>query len=466
MAKAHPTMKKHQFLAGFALDQRSISAARFVLGLNLFLIFLQRYHHFLDFLEQAPVSFLANPAWKLADWKLLTGFPPFLHLILVSAALLSIGFALGWKSRLCAFLLWLQITVFNYSNYDIVDRSDWAAAILLVFFLLFPACPSLVTIFLRRQNAKKNWQVLSPLFPVFFLQVALIYLFSALYKVGESWRIQFTAVELALNRLEFKGPLSDLVLQFPTLMKLMTIVTLALEFVIPALLLLSGFMFKKVWRLRLGICLTMILFHCSIFLITSLQFFAVTSLVFWILLLPGQIWNFHRQSEFDHEIFDSKLAWSTALVLAVCLLTGNVVRYGTVQAPQASTTHFLAAAGLWQRWNMFAAESDPGERIMIRWIDVEARDRNGNWNRIYSNLEHLREKIWQKFFWRMAQSRDNQERFFQYACSKFKSNIQENIPLRIIAYQQWVDLHQSDRETGSVIQDIPCPEMQAAENGK
>jgi hypothetical protein len=120
------------------------------------------------------------------------------------------------------------------------------------------------------------------------LQVAFIYLFTALKKTDPTWQTEGSAVWYALSLEGFSTSLGRYLLHYPELLTVLTFATLYLEMFGPCLAFVP---FWNAW-FRLTAVILFFLFHLGLLLTMDVGFFSYICWVGWSAFLPGAFWDF------------------------------------------------------------------------------------------------------------------------------------------------------------------------------
>src|SRR5262249_43549697 len=122
----------------------------------------------------------------------------------------------------------------------------------------------------------------------FFLQIAMVYVFSALLKTGVEWRRDFSAVCFALDIDQFTRPLGGWMRgQDPRILKFLTAFTLHWEYYGPFLLLVPIFR----GPIRTFVCISFIFMHWSFGSFMAIGPFTYITTIAWIAMFPSWAWD-------------------------------------------------------------------------------------------------------------------------------------------------------------------------------
>jgi hypothetical protein len=127
---------------------------------------------------------------------------------------------------------------------------------------------------------------------VFFIQTAIIYLATFLFKTDGIWRSDFTALYFTLRLPYFATPFGIWIRHFPELLKFLTIYVITLEWAGPALLFFCWFFKQHWWIARFGLVILFVSFHLGIWLTMWLGIFPLVSMLIWTIFIPPQVWDY------------------------------------------------------------------------------------------------------------------------------------------------------------------------------
>jgi hypothetical protein len=218
------------------------------------------------------------------------------------------------------------------------------------------------------------------------LQIACMYLFTALLKTSPAWRGDFSAVYYALSIDHYTSRLGYELLRFPGLLSVLTAASLTLEFAGPLLLLLP---IGQRWA-RTLVPLAMIGFHLGLAMTMTLGTFPWICIVAWAALLPPAVWDFFGREvtspgERVTSTGNSPLGHTMVILFVASVVLLNIRRLRDPQATVGPAQTIMKAAGLSQYWNMFA----PGPYEYGGWVRIEGRTAGGRLVNLYRPAEPL-----------------------------------------------------------------------------
>ncbi len=251
----------------FSLDLRSLALFRALLGLTLLFDMISRFSMRHDFysdlgtLSREVLFERVEVPWKMSLLSL-NGSPTFAGILAIIGMITALAMILGKHTRFSTLVGWLILASFHARNPLVAHGGDNVLRMLLfwAFFLPLGAKWSL-----DAQNLKyKTTQYFSPFTVAISLQVLFIYIFTFFYKWDPSWLSELDSFYYAMNLSMFTTPIGDYLLNFPTLLKVMTFLTLWLEGLGPLLFLSTHRYARRAMviaflGLHIGIELTMVL---------------------------------------------------------------------------------------------------------------------------------------------------------------------------------------------------------------
>lgn len=317
------------------LDLRSLALLRIGCGLTLLLDLAERSTRLVtDYTDAGLLPRSAVPGHPWLSLHLLGGGPLWQTSLFLATAAAALGLALGWRTRLMAFLCWWLTLSLHHRNPLILTMGDGLLRLTLFWGLLLPWGQRWA---LDHPQEKGPGTATGPACAGYLLQMALVYPMTAWLKSGPEWHAAGNAVYHALTAAQYETPagqwLRQLLVAQPGLDHALTWGVLALEFLLGPLLLwprTRALGVAAVWTLQLGL---------GTFL--SLGFFPLFAslAVLGLLPLPG------AGQDQEHSSRPRK-----ALVLLV-LLAGLCQFLTVVPRPLQP---LLNMTGFDQDWHMFA----------------------------------------------------------------------------------------------------------------
>lgn len=274
------------------IDLRTLALFRVVLGLVLLWCVLSCFRDLNAFWTDGGVMPRAwmiesDSRWRLSLF-LINGQSWFVASLLIVQAGFALMFALGWRTRLAAiasFVLWASLI---NRNPVVLIGGDLLLCCLLFWAMFLPLAArysvdaALSTTPPPQDNLHVSWASLGIL-----VQVMSVYFFSALMKTGHEWFPDFTAVYYALMLDRHALPLGHWLLNFPGLLKLLSIYVFFLELLGP-LLIFTPYFLRPV---RLLVMLCLMAMHVGFLLCLQLGHFPFVSLASLSLFAGGWLWD-------------------------------------------------------------------------------------------------------------------------------------------------------------------------------
>jgi hypothetical protein len=153
-----------------------------------------------------------------------------------------------------------------------------------------------------------------------FLQIAFVYWFTAALKSGPEWRTDYTALYYALSLDQLATPIGHLLLDFPSLLQVLTFGTFLLEAIGPLLLFCPFF----TGPVRTGAALAFMSFHFGIWLTMDIGIFPWISAFCMVCFFPTWFWD--RASTL-RSVLLRRVELARRLQLATARLAGAIVSF-------------------------------------------------------------------------------------------------------------------------------------------
>ena len=208
--------------------------------------------------------------------------------LLLAAAFFAFWLLIGYRTRVAAFASWVLLVSLDSRNPMILNSGDVLLRCMLLWAVFLPlgARASLDRI-LRPPPLPLPERVVSAATAALLLQPAMMYFFSALFKLHPVWLTELSAIYYALNCDAYATPLALRLRQFPLWMGAMTAVTFWLELLGPLLA------FSPVWNHRTRLLLIPVfwLFHLGLALTMTIGLFAPICMLAWLVYLPSCFWD-------------------------------------------------------------------------------------------------------------------------------------------------------------------------------
>jgi hypothetical protein len=339
------------------------------------------------------------------------------------AAALALALLVGFETCLVVIGSWLMLVSLHHRVPPILSGAENLHRMLLFWAMFLPLGHAWsVDAWLERRRGPATHNHLAPVISVasaaILLQMALMYLFSAISKSNTQW-FHGEALSGILAHNFYASPAGTYLLQLPALLKWATWGTFALEWVGPLLL----FSPVATGRVRIVIIALLAMMHLGIGLFLEVGMFSYVSLAGLTLFLPPMFWNsrllarFSGGSEQDNRLAYPKLRPSWLAQVACLLLLIYVIAVNVNSLPSRPLTPlapdrwrpFTRGLGLSQSWGMFGAiPSRDG------WYVARAKLQNGSevdllrngaavdWSKPAFPARQYPNYFWQKLFREMA----------------------------------------------------------------
>ncbi|MEM7413769.1 MAG: HTTM domain-containing protein [Myxococcota bacterium] len=342
--------------------------------------------HYTDFgvLPRATTLADGSPAvFFLPSLHSLSGDWPLQAVLFTVAGGCAVFLALGRFTRTATMASWLLLVSLHHRNPMVTHGDDTLLACVLFFGMLLPwgARYSLDARSVPARQTERSGtaptRFLSFATAGYAVQVALVYLFSALLKTGPEWWSEGSAVAYALssgNAYAWVAVAQD----FPGLLALLSRGVMALEFAAPLLL------FSPIWTapLRMVGIVGIVAFHLGIASTLALGIFPVVGIVTTLGLIPSVCWTWlgvdRGATEAPTQLEDSfpgRLRNGVALGALALIVGWNLT---TLPRAPFAFSPGIVKLGAWlrlgQSWSMFA----PGPSRESGWHVVAGRLDDGS----------------------------------------------------------------------------------------
>lgn len=292
------------------------------------------------------------------------------------AAVLALALLVGFETRLAVIGSWLMLVSIHHRVPPILSGAENLLRMLLFWAMFLPLARAW-SVDRWRAGGGAQGPVLSVASAAILLQMAVMYLFSAISKSNPAW-FGGEAIAGSLAHDFYASPTGAYLLQFPGLLKGMTWGTLILEWA--ALFLLFSPIATA--RLRLVVITLLAAMHLGIGFCLEVGLFSYVSLVGLALFLPAEFWNARLSRPAETEtIVHARTPFSyviqtMCMVLLVYVLAVNVnslpSRPLALLAPERWRP-LTRGLGFSQSWGMFASvPSRDG------WYVAKAKLRDGS----------------------------------------------------------------------------------------
>src|SRR5215212_5871678 len=281
----------------FGADLRSLATFRIVLALLVLSDLANRATdlsaHYTD-AGIMPRTVLVEQV--LSPWafslNLMNGGGLFQALLFGVAAFAAFGMLLGYRTRLMTFVVWLLLLSIQLRN-PLLNGSESPMLRMLLFWgMLLPlgaywSVDGARSALPRSALPRPSPRFLSLATFGLFMQIAFVYWFTAALKSGPEWRTDYTALYYALSLDQLATPVGHMLLDFPTLLQVLTFGTFVLEALGPLLLFCPVF----TGPVRTGAALAFMSLHFGIWLTMDIGIFPWISAFCMVCFFPTWFWD-------------------------------------------------------------------------------------------------------------------------------------------------------------------------------
>jgi hypothetical protein len=276
----------------FGADLRSLATFRIVLALLVLSDLANRATdlsaHYTD-AGIMPRTVLVEQV--LSPWAfslhLMNGRALFQALLFGVAALAAFGMLVGYRTRLMTFVVWVVLLSIQLRN-PLLNGSESPMLRMLFFWgMLLPLGAYWSVDRARSALPRPSPRFLSLATFGLFMQIAFVYWFTAALKSGPEWRTDYTALYYALSLDQLATPIGHLLLDFPSLLQVLTFGTVLLEALGPLLLFCPFF----TGPVRTGAALALMSFHFGIWLTMDIGIFPWISAFCMVCFFPTWFWD-------------------------------------------------------------------------------------------------------------------------------------------------------------------------------
>ena len=348
----------------FSIDSRALGIFRICLALILIFDLIVRSFsltaHYTDF-GVLPLGVymerFVNSQW--ISLHNLNGSFVFQLTLFFIAFLFAFSMLIGYKTKLSSIVSWFLLISLHSRNPVILQGGDVMLR-LLFFWAMFLPLGIRYSVDSNIKNSKNS--VLSFGTAGILLQVAFVYLFSALLKTGNEWFPDGTAIYYALQLDQFATYFGKFLLNFPNLLFYMTHFVYFLELIGPFLLFMP-FFFNKI---RITTTFAFIITLRGMALSLRLGHFPFVGIAGFVLFLPSVFWDklsvkirlFKKNNRFVFRDGKKKILKIilnvVALFFIIYIFLWNVQETFDVNAVPDNVEFVAYKFRVDQYWNMFA----------------------------------------------------------------------------------------------------------------
>ncbi len=377
----------------FGIDIRSLVLFRIGLGTMLLADLVKRSRAFREhytgegMFPREAAETLEPDSW-LFRFYLLSDEPWVQAAGFALGALFAIGVIVGYRTRLCTALSFLNVCSLIRRNPYATHTGDvWLQV--LTFWALFLPLGSAGSVDRLRKGAREPppRQVYSLASACVLLQIAVFYLAAGYLKHQHDLWLRGEALQVFASIVEYTRPFGTTLADYPNVCRFLTYATLVIEGIGPFLL------FSPVFTapLRTALVFVFAAFHVGIQMTVYIGIFEILSIVAVVLFLPGWFWDrlqgwlpfrpgrkdVTRKPREANVVHGRILTWisgTVALLALVVVIASNVntARAGTIPLPRAVDA-YGRQMGLVQNWNIFTNI----DQLFFGWFLVLGQTREG-----------------------------------------------------------------------------------------
>jgi hypothetical protein len=327
----------------FGADLRSLAVLRIVLALLVLADLANRatdlYQHYTD-AGVLPRTVLMQEL--LSPWvfslNLMNGEPYFQALLFGVAALATLGMLVGYRTRLMTFVAWVLLLSIQSRNPLVNGAESLLLRMLLFWGMLLPLGAYWSVDRARSALPRPSPRFLSLATFGLFLQIAFVYWFTAALKSGPEWRVDHTALYYVLSLDQIATPFGHYLLNFPGLLQVLTLGTVALEALGPLLLFCPIF----TGPVRTGAALAFMSLHFGIWLTMDIGIFPWISAFCMVCFFPTWFWD---KASRLHSVLLRRIELARRLQLAAARLGHAIVGFSLALLSSLADARRLLFAG-------------------------------------------------------------------------------------------------------------------------
>jgi hypothetical protein len=272
---------------------------------------------------------------------------------------------LGWKTRWAVALAWLAYSMRIRADLlhpeMAVDVGDYILTLALFWSIFLPMGRHLSLDAKGRGNDPVRF--LSVASAALIFQIFIIYFSAGITKHMGEWVADATALQTILANPKYETTLGVAMLQYPTVLAVMSVATIALELFGSILILVPG---KTLHTRRMIVVPMFIALHAGIGAFMGLGLFPYVCMAVWLVLLPprfwDRVWSWFRLGATKTELMMDRSRWRnwTAFAAVVVATVSNIITWlyfpdlvGFSDTWQDMANYLV----LYQQWAMFSMPS-------------------------------------------------------------------------------------------------------------
>lgn len=333
------------------------------------------------------------PIYQLNDTPWFVGICFAIHLIAIFC------FAIGYQTKLFQVITLLFYISLHMRNPYVLQGGDDLIRCMLIFSLFMPLNAMWA---LQTKKVTYNYTFYTL---VFMFQVLMVYWVSACMKTSPEWHSDGTALYYAFNLDIIQWPLAKYLLQFPTLLKVLTHVVFYFEILVPILFFIP---FKNQRMRAIGI-ISIVLFQIGIASTLYVGLFYLINLCALVPLLPPQFFTYFKFKKIaQSEKLTNQITYNYLIIsILIYVLIWNTsyipqFKYGLAQKYKS----IGFTLGVNQNWGMFAPAvyKDDGwlifETILANGdtIDLNRNNHKIDYQKPENAMSLVKNDRWRKYY--------------------------------------------------------------------
>jgi len=441
----------------FYFDTRSLALTR--ISLAILIIADISYRAFDLEAHYTDLGILPREALLKLNWQewfvsvhLMSGNYYVQAALFILAGLFAFSLMAGYKTRFSTIASWFLMISLHNRNPLILQGGDVLLRCLLFWGIFIPWENRFSIDSIRSGTVEDHTSnIFSPGSLAFTIQIAIMYVCTALLKTGREWHHDYSAIYYVLSLDQFRILMGDFIYAHPLLMKLLTFMTYWTELFGSILFFIP---YKTAFFRTIGIAL-FFLFQTGLLMTLRVGLFPLIAISCLFILIPSFFWEYFRNlsnfleigitklhvimdkvSLFDtREQTDTPSKYYTYMKYCLLLFFLCFVLYWNLCT--ATNLMKLSSKAVWlghllridQKWDMFSPRPFvddgwfiiPGKLRDGKTIDVYRNGKAVSWDKPENAFSDYRTYRWRKYMrklWLRAYS-DNRLYYGQYLCRKW-----------------------------------------------
>lgn len=279
-----------------SLDVRSLSLFRILVGLLVMADVISRWPDLVDFytdLGLVPRNIFISEMSVPWSFSLHLANGSYGFAIFMFSVQFIFGFMvfIGYKTRFAIIGAFIMAVSVHNRNWLLNNGGDDVLRVILFLSIFLPLNRFFSVDSAMQTESEKNKDHFSTWGLTFYFQVFAIYFVSYIFKDHPIWRFDYTAFFFSSRLDIFATPLGIWLRNFPTFGRIVTILSISLEWFGPLILLMTFIFGRFWWIVRMLLIVTFIGFHFGIFLAMNIGLFTFICMAMWTIFLPGEFWE-------------------------------------------------------------------------------------------------------------------------------------------------------------------------------